>query len=724
MKYFDFIFRLILTFHGLLICANSQLSAGKGPEDFLIPATIRLPPRPAAPILYDTSDKEIIVVVFNPHKYLNVSVIESQYRPYVIQPTLPQNSQTQTQSYQFIDWISGPNLHFNDSFRALKPELTMVVASLAPNTEYEIRIRVKNNVGYSSYSIPLVASTRINITESIVPATITFPSVSSNYIDVSVAVISKESIDASAQKQTFILQYQPGDVRNQHNNDNSWITYPNAFQFYSRLPGIYVQSFSSRAVSVSDSAETQKCVGYFWLKLPNILNSNSDYINMKKWLITTIPLKWDTTAEQFLNSIKSIGLIKYYIDTGDIIVSVVRNMNVFNGYTWTVSMSGNIIAMSATTNPLFPFNIYKHTLSLQSITNQTLLNLYNNSNYTPMLAMSQASCWPSDPANPILTKVINNGHDIFQNGSQVIRIPNLLPNMMYSFRLQVLEDNNQNLAPVSSNTTNTITNNVGGMTVLYSPIAIQKTNQLNASGIIGDPGNLAALLSIVFKTSSQPPSSLLNGLNNNILQFLLSSAVTISGYGIIPGNPDDYYYQENAGVGGVSGQAGGHGYCVGILQESEDIGPNDNTLMVKKVFNFPYIAPLSSNSLIGTVQTQTLSIGKYLMSLNNNNPDSLNIPSSYTNSTSLFVTFKCWGGGGGGGKVGDLIKDLPLDELIHLSMGGGAGYAQITVPVRSNDVFHIQVGGGGQSNEGELGGRGGLGNGGNGYVTILICCLL
>ena len=196
------------------------------------------------------------------------------------------------------------------------------------------------------------------------------------------------------------------------------------------------------------------------------------------------------------------------------------------------------------------------------------------------------------------------------------------------------------------------------------------------------------------------------------LSFLKSSAVTVSGYDSAPGNQGDFYYRLNTGVGGLSGEHGYPGYCVAVIQkDANDQSSGEISLEVKSVLPFTFIPPKAS-SLNGTIQV--FSVHEYLSTLNNNNPDGLNIPSSFSNSTSYFVTFKCWGGGGGGGKISDLVNNVPWQELVHLSTGGGAGFAQITLPVRSNDVFHIEVGGGGQTNQGEQGGRGGWGNGGNG----------
>ncbi len=642
---------------------------------------LRLPSRPSAPKLSQTTDSEIILIVANPPRFLHINNIESEYRQ-----VMKVNSDPNKQSQEYINWNKGPYKVYensNDTNVSAKALVTLVLKNLIPKTQYEIRIRMNNSVGYSAYSASLIVSTRINVSQSVIPLNIFFPAASQSYIDVNIGIVSETSTDVPLGFQHFQLQYKPatsaastGDVTNI--NPLDWLLYPTLFQFQPRQSGVYTQQFTSRAQSISDMSATSRCSGYFWLSLPLNPFGQSSMDNLQKWLIASEPLKWDASAAEFSSSLRSIGLIRYHLDQGTLIVTVERHLNAFNGYTWLVRMSGSAVALVTATAdttaeapyPLFPISIYKHTLILQKdviVTNATA------SGSVSIMSVSQGACWPSDPSHPILTKVLNAGVDIFSNDIQTVRVDNLSPDTYYQFRLQLFNDFGEFTATSTADY------------YIYTPIAIAKTLPLDTSFLLTDSHSMLSLSNVlcsVFRNSLTAGTSSGGGLNNigpALAQLLSSSAITVAGYGTSPGNQQDYYYSLKpssagssstmTGMGGVSGESGGDGYCVAIIQHAAvaSVVDEEMNLVTLKTVPLPFIEECSSSvsrshAAASAAGVDDNCVYKFSCSSYITSGDITGIKKSSTSAStltrikpsslsSLYVTFKCWGGGGGGRSV-------------------------------------------------------------------------
>lgn len=168
------------------------------------------------------------------------------------------------------------------------------------------------------------------------------------------------------------------------------------------------------------------------------------------------------------------------------------------------------------------------------------------------------------------------------------------------------------------------------------------------------------------------PSSDLDGPRNDV-SMRIGPPILSFGLGRIPARQADFHYVGGVGMGGLTGAAGSDGYCVAIL------------------YNPKKMAPFTTATFQYTGKTQYLVI-----------PDST---PSY--GSIALVTFKCWGAGGAGGKITDLANITDHE----IAQGGGAAFAQVTINTKSGDTFEITVGGGGQTQIGEIGGQGGF-NGG------------
>jgi hypothetical protein len=166
---------------------------------------------------------------------------------------------------------------------------------------------------------------------------------------------------------------------------------------------------------------------------------------------------------------------------------------------------------------------------------------------------------------------------------------------------------------------------------------------------------------------------------------------TVSGSGVYPGKVNqavvgmaqDQDYLPDSGRGGLAGQPGGNGLCVMTA-----FNPRAEASVERAVFfhtgGDQYYEVNQAQRTSGRVET---------------------------------ITFKCWGGGGGGGSPP--TYDNNKNDL-SLAMGGGSGFAQLTVAtVRDGDVFTVRVAGGGYAPAGERGGQGGFGGGAVGGAGVM-----
>ena len=237
---------------------------------------------------------------------------------------------------------------------------------------------------------------------------------------------------------------------------------------------------------------------------------------------------------------------------------------------------------------------------------------------------------------------------------------------------------------------------------LYSVRAVLEQGQ-GSSSVQGAPVNARTMPAIDAGSRSAPSSSMSHGnelahgralpkgydriydrdVQGGLFQML-------DGHSVYPGKVNqaveglatDQDYLPDSGRGGLAGAPGGNGLCVMIAFTPRDEAPVD-----RAIFFYTGGDQYFEVQRLGGVQTA---------------------------SRVESVTFKCWGGGGGGG------TPSTYDESpnVGLAMGGGAGFAQITVPAREGDVFTVRVGGGGGGSAGERGGKGGFNGGGTGGAGV------
>ena len=582
-----------------------------------------LPGRANAPQIIVVTSNEITIQINYPQN-LKLTQIDSQYRVY---------SDT-----TYIAWLDG--LSISLSRNILYPP-TINFTNLTSDTTYEIRIRYNNEYGNGPYSSSIFTTAHII---SDFPSSIDFKHISTTYIDIEMQIKIQPNQLLSYNKQYYQLQY-----KLPISNNYTWINYPQVFSFTSHIQGVAIQEFNLRVTNYDQSDSDHKqiqCTGSFWLQL------SFPTVNNPKLYISQ-PLSYDASADAFASALKSIPIIKRYIESNELLINVYRTYNAFNGYTWRIETSGSALSSDPS---VFPLRVYKQTLTSQ-------LPVYTNGS---ILAFTQVPCYSPDPSRPIVSKIISSGADTYLNDTQTVRLAQLEPDSTYYFRVQLV---NQQTSPYS---------------YLYSDIYSASTLQLPSSAFIADP-------STQWATGPRDSSTLSSPNTPRILQ-----SITISGLDYSPANQQDFLYSPGVVLGGLSGEGGGPGQCAVILQASTN-SPNS-------VFVNPSTLGAAVFSYIGHA-TQTFTIQSYLASSH-----------ILSNSAFYFATVKCWGGGGGGGKLTTLNKAYNATELSDLSPGGGGGFAQTTIQLQMEDQLIFSIGEGGHAAAGETGGLGGYPGGGKGCV--------
>ncbi len=361
-------------------------------RDELIPNYMKFLPRPATPQLSSFTEYSITIKFISPPKVYNISKVSSYYR--LINDT----------------WLAGASLLVSQN--GFIP--TIIVDNLVSDSWYEICIQYISYAGHSLRSLPISVKTQMNITAAIFPANIIFQNSSHYWIDLNTSISTIPDNLSSSDKFVYQLQYTTASTE--------WITYPTNFHFFPHTYGMAIQEFSIFLDSTSlDVYNHPGCTGYFWVKL-----KFSDQINPSSYL-SPVPLPWDASETMFFKAIRAIPVINKCMSEGRLIVSIYRSRNFFNGFTWRIELSGSALSL-APQYSYFPFDIYRHTL--------TSIRLIGD-NQTGVVSVT-GPCWSSNPSQPIYIKVVKYPLDIFSNDTRSVRVDGLIPDTVYSFRIQLL----------------------------------------------------------------------------------------------------------------------------------------------------------------------------------------------------------------------------------------------------------------------------------------------
>jgi hypothetical protein len=525
--------------------------------------------------------------------------------------------------------------------------IQLKLSFLQPNTTYEARIRLNNDVGYSMFSSPSAPFTTlpfdIDLTAPSPPQILSIPSgknaelysIGSDYIDI--VVQSNADLAHASSEVSYRVQYKPASQLN-------WISLPEVLTFSQLRTGVRRFEISTRITTVN---KTAACEGYFWLQF-NVVGSN-------QLISKTPPISMSASADQVAAALGAVGALKARNPS----ISVRRQANTLNGYTWTVEMT------NSPSNAVASLNLLRHSMSMTV----SYIVLDPVSNATLSVNTQQSACWANDPFRPVVVRDLSSGQDTAVETSKQMRINGLLPQTSYELRVQSLDLFGNILSVSASTHASTVAD------YLLDPTFLNTTTYnfnsfLNAWTAFPIPS-----LSMI--AEAKDPSS------------ARQQSVTIAGYLYSPARQNDVYYLPGVGLGGESGQDGTTGYCVFVLY-------NNRKLDGYRAVTFLYT---------GSEQFFTVP------------------PPTPTDGTITYVTIKCWGAGGGGGKLTDLraADEDTNSSKLHLerfySFGGGGAFAQLSVHVEPGDTLRV-VGGGGQASQGELGGKGGFGGGASGGNAV------
>lgn len=622
-------------------------------SEFVSTIENRAPPRPLPPLPSSASVSSLALSIIAPSASSGVTHIQSQYRVFSSSPIF--NPQTMSNQH----WLVGPSLNLSTTVQ--RKVLILEVQNLKAATAYEFRIMQVNRVGSSPYSTTSAAfSTLPDVDHATIPPTpyiasiggalssqdaslltnqqlsssSSVPSISSHWVDV--VVPSMPNLNSPVGKVSYRVQYKQDGAPH-------WQSVPDLVVFEPRREGVEIQEVTTRT---DDFGSTAQCKGYFWLRLGTL---ETDRLHET----VSSPISFDATSDEMKRAIYSIKTV----ERANPRIMVRRRTNIYNGYTWNIEIQGM--------GDITKLQLYKHTFFGVSIKDVDSSNVtFSNSTVTYVsktfipAGSPVAPCWGAAPSVPVVTKTQQNGGDNFFESSEVVRILGLSPERTYVIRTQVV-DANGNPGPVS-NTTSVTTRSAVVVNTFVDPN--YAANALTPNQI----GN--------------PRADMLDKIG---------SPVTIAGIGMAPAKQFDFHYPTaiGAGMGGLSEQSGGDGYCIAILY-------NPRLQVSFSTQSFYY------NS------------GEQFLTIPQNTP---------MTGTTVLVTFKCWGGGGGGGFLSqfNVDKGTPRSMLPQFSAGGGGAFAQITFHVLPNDVISVKVGGGGKGANGEKGGQGGSWGGGSGGDGLL-----
>jgi hypothetical protein len=528
-------------------------------------------------------------------------------------------------------WLAGETLTMSDYVTGdrhtstIGKSMILKVANLVASTKYEARIRAINHIGVSVWSTASGAfSTDVDEEGLSVPVAPmlagTADALGSSHA--SLIVMSNPQRDLPADSVTYRLQYRS-------ELQSNWRTYPEPAKFHTRKAGVEIQQVLSRRTgdlstwdsSVNATIVTEtRCDGYFYLRMGATSSDNvGDTVSAK--------LSFDATVDEFIAAVKTIGKVA----DADPRVTVHRYDNNQNGYTWVVEFEGM--------GDIPRLQLYKHTMVAVDTTT----------------GLEVGECYEEAPTDPVVTATLQDGNDIYSTASKTFRVGGLEPQRGYFFRTQVINTENHSQPGAASEVTYVKTLPVFAQADEMDYISIYGESPEDRRGrMLGETSRPGAGKQV-------KPSEIRGGVDD------------------VPAKQDDPLYPSGAGVGGVSGQPGGNGFCAVITYNARKSQPTEN-------FRWYYT---------GSKQTFTVPAA------------------SPEYGTVDILTVKCWGGGGGGGKVSDLTSGLYTDTT-ELSKGGGGAFAQISVHVEPLDTITILVGGGGAAAAGSSGGDGGYGYGAQG----------
>lgn len=609
----------------------------------------RIPPRPRPPTLYSANSTSLVLQILDPAPEYSILEFQAQYQS-------PSLSSTWTQGPSFSPFVN----------RKHGTLLVFSIIGLTPATDYSIRLRQRNDVGWSVWSPASPLFTTLLTSSSYPtrpPAPLIDPlSIGSTWIKATLfsdpsplvplgALSYRLQYRSEEEEKLASLQQSFSDPTSSSINqqvDQNWHNLASSVvSFSARTEGVAIQEVSTRSNGVKG------CDGYFWLRLGLTEATNQ---------VATVssPLRYDASVEEMKAALLAIGNINSFQPR----IAVHRRLNSFNGYTWKIEIQGM--------GDITRLQLFRHTLVL----------IPSNTAYNPNMTFSSSSSTTSTQpcyagADPVTTSTVQQGGDQFHSQSQTVQVAGLQPERTYRFRvIQILPDGS--VGPVSNITSCTTLSPTEEQRRLS--IGVMERTGVEQSGLprsAGGPATVVAGIQGTPAKTSDPsyPSTA------NILVTTSSSSLTS--------------FRSNIGRGGHSGEDGGPGYC---------------------------IVSLHSSRLPQPFQAQ-----EYLFSGGSGSWQQLAIPAATPSEGGIdWVSFKCWGAGGGGGKITDLVSfssgndtfgsnttsTLPDPSLF--SIGGGGGFAEISVAVQGGDIFSIFVGGGGQCAQGTQGGLGGAGGGGDG----------